>query len=300
MTILLVDHNNLGHRCRVGLGNEGSAFLYKYLRTLRALVAEVGATQLILVKEGSPDHRYEVYPEYKGNRRVKPDDPKANEKWAEVMAFKEKLDEPIDFCLKNLEVSVLKHPKLEADDLIANLARHFASKGKDVVVASNDQDFVQLLGDGDPRIRVYDTGAKDFVVPPTVFSLSKGKSDGLQALTVKQLITFKALTGDKSDNIPGVPGFGPKKALKAACDPGFDPATALSAESLATFERNVKLVEFKPLDDDGWRRAQLSQGRFDPAAIMVDFHMLDMPSMAAEPAYSRFIDTFGKLTRVTL
>jgi len=282
MTVMLLDLNNFAHRCRAGFTNDGSAFLFKFVRNLRALVAEINPTSLVFVKEGSPEHRYELYPEYKGNRRVKKDDPEAEKKWVELMALKEQVDEAVNFCLKNLEVTVLKHPKCEADDLIANVARALAKEGKDVVVASNDKDFTQLLGES-PHIRVYDIGAKDYMPQPTV-----------------NVRVYKALIGDKSDNVPGVPGFGPKKAEKAASDPNFDPVTALSPESLTIYERNLKLITFLELDQDSWRKVQADRGRWDPAALMIDFCMLGMESLAEEKAYNRMCETFGSLSQAAL
>jgi len=296
MTILLLDLANFARRAaHSGLANEGSSFTFKFLRNLRALVAKIEPTSLVLVKEGSPIHRYEIFPEYKAQRRVKADDPKAEEKFQELMDLKGQIDEAINFCLKNLEVTVLKHAKLEADDLIASLVRELAKDGKDCVVASNDKDFEQLLGGEPARIRVYDLGKKDYMPIPTDY-------DGLKVsvLTSEQILRKKALLGDKSDNIPGVPGFGPKKAEKAMLDPKFDPMTALSADSLNIYERNLKLVRFLELDKEGWRHVQRDVGHFDPAACLIDFHMLGMPSMAEEKAYNRFCTTFGALKEAKL
>ncbi len=315
MSVILLDLNNFAYRCRLGVARPGgkstnisteentrnptTSFLYMFVRNLRALVATFQESSekpcsLVFVKEGSPDHRHEIFPEYKAQRRVKVDDPKANEKWKEIMALKEQMDDAVGFCLKNLEVSVIKHPRLEADDLIANVARDLAKDGKNCIIASNDKDFEQLLGDGYPQIQVYDTDAKEFR------SIPKSPLNVEEALTTKQLISIKALMGDKSDNIPGVTGFGPKKALKAVMDPEFDPVIALSADNLAIYERNLKLVRFYELNQDEWRKVQLDRGRFDPAAIMVDFVMNDFKSLLEQKAYDRFIDTFGALERAKL
>ena len=286
MSTLLLDLNNFGHRCRAGFTNDGSAFLFKFVRNLRALVAEINPTSLVFVKEGSPEHRYEIFPEYKGNRRVKKDDPEVEKKWKEIMELKEQLDEAVQFCLKNLEVTVLKHPKCEADDLIANIAHALAKEGKDVVVASNDQDFKQLLTtDEFGKIRVYDLGKKEYMTKP--------EHDAL---------VYKAIVGDKSDNIPGIPGYGPKKALKltqAIADGSFD-LEHLGQEHYDVYQRNLKLIKFLELDQDQWRRVQADRGKWDPAALMIDFCMLGMESLAEEKAYNRMCDTFGSLQRAVL
>lgn len=286
MTILLLDLNNFAHRCRAGFTNEGDAFLFKFVRNLRALVAAIEPTSLVFVKEGSPEHRYAIYPEYKGNRRVKVDDPEAMKKAQEIMDLKEQVDEAVNFCLKNLEVTVLKHAKCEADDLIANLAHGLAKEHKDVVVASNDQDFKQLLSaDQTGRIRVYDIGKKEYMTKPELDTL-----------------VYKAIVGDKSDNIPGIPGYGPKKAAKLAAaiaDGSFD-VQHLGQEHYEIYERNLKLVKFLELDDHQIRRIELQRGHFDPAALMIDFCMLGMESLVEPKAYNRMVETFGSLKEASL
>lgn len=286
MTVLLLDLNNFAHRCRAGFTNEGAAFSFKFIRNLRALVEAIGPTSLVMVKEGSPEHRYALYPEYKGNRRVKADDPKAQEKAMEIMALKEQVDEALKFCVKNLEVTVLKHPKCEADDLIANIARALAKEGKASVVASNDKDFAQLLfSDDTGLIKVYDTGSKSYVEKPAIDPL-----------------VLKAIVGDKSDNIPGIPGYGPKKAAKLAAaiaDGSFD-VQHLGQEHYEVYDRNLKLVKFLDLAQDDWRKVQAERGHFDPAAIMIDFHMLGMESLAEPKAYAKICETFGSLQEAKL
>lgn len=262
-----------------------SNFTFQFLRNLRALVDTLKPSSLILVKEGSPEHRYEIYPEYKGHRKVKKDDPEAETKWAEIMALKEQVDEAVNFALKNLEVTVVKHPAMEADDLIAYIARDLAKDGKDCVIASSDKDFQQLLRES-PRIRLYSFNTKDYVEPPAY-----------------DVLVYKAIVGDKSDNITSIaPGYGPKKAMKlveAIADGSFD-ASQLPSEQLEIYERNLKLVKFFVPAEHQLRKLQLDTGHFDPAACMIDFLMLDMPSLVQEPTYSKFCETFGSLREAKL
>lgn len=273
---LIVDFQNFAHRCKAGFSNEGTAFLFKFVRNLRALVAEHSPTSLVLVKEGSPAHRYELFKEYKGNRKIKEDDPKLEEKWKELMGFKEKTDEAIDFALKNLEVTVLRHPRLEADDVIANYARFLADKGEEVVVASNDKDFVQLLYRAPENIKVWDPGKKAFIVAPEY-----------------DPVVYKALTGDKSDNIPGIQGFGPKKAAFSAADPDFARTYHDLGEFSDEFRRNYKLVEFAQMRDEDWYRVEAQRGKWDPAALMIDFHTFGFASLTKDKTLNSFYDTFG-------
>jgi 5'-3' exonuclease len=286
MTTMLLDLNNFAHRCRAGFTNDGSAFLFKFVRNLRALVAEIGPSSLVFVKEGSPEHRYELFPEYKGHRRVKKDDPEVEKKWKDIMELKEQVDEAVNFCLKNLEVTVIKHAKCEADDLIANVARALAKEGKPCVVASNDKDFAQLLfEDQTGLIKVFDTGTKEYVAKPE-----------------QDPLVLKAIQGDKSDNIPGIPGYGPKKAAKLAAaikDGTFD-LEHLGQEHYEVYQRNHKLVKFFELDQDAWRRVEAARGKYDPAGLMIDFCMLGMESLTEKKTYDRICETFGSLKQAVL
>jgi 5'-3' exonuclease len=280
---LVVDFQNFAHRAKAGFNNEGTAFLFKFARNLRALVAQHSPTSLVFVKEGSPSHRYELYKEYKQNRKVKEDDPKLQEKWNELMEFKQKADEAISFSLKNLEVTVLRHAKFEADDVIANYARFLAEKGEEVVVASNDKDFAQLLWEGHENIRVWDPGTKSFMKRPDVNPM-----------------LLKAFMGDKSDNIPGIKGFGPKKALSAVKDPNFVKSYLENGMFANDLNRNLQLIEFVNMTKDDWRRVEVQSGKWDPAALMIDFHTYGFASLTNDKTLQSFYETFGGMNSAKL
>jgi DNA polymerase-1 len=278
---LILDLHNFAHRCRAGMSNDGDNFLFKFIRNLRALVATHKPNAMVFVKEGSPKHRYELFKEYKQNRKVKEDDPNLKEKWAELMGFREKINEAADFALKDLEVTVMRHGALEADDVIANYARFLAGKGEEVVVASNDKDFVQLLYGAPPNIKVYDIGKKEFMATPD-----------------HDPVVYKAIAGDKSDNIPGVEGYGPKKASKCAQDLSL--IEQWGEENRAVYERNLKLVRFYEMTDDDWRHTQIQRGRWDPAALMIDFMSFEFTSLVEQKTLEKFYETFGNMKMATL
>lgn len=98
----------------------------------------------------------------------------------------------------------------EADDLIAMVTRRYAKKNWDITIVSGDKDFNQLIMPPNP-------GVHGEVI---IFNTSKSKSYGYTTLpkevgyTAEQCVDYLSLTGDKSDNIPGYPGIGHKRALK--------------------------------------------------------------------------------------
>lgn len=137
-----------------------------------------------------PTFRDDWYPEYKANRSPMPDD------------LRSQID-PIHEVVRLLGWKVLSVPGVEADDVIATLARIAASQGVQVVVSSGDKDLSQLV---DERITIIDTMsgkrrdvagvAQEFGVPPAL------------------MVDYQALVGDAVDNVPGVAKVGPKTAVK--------------------------------------------------------------------------------------
>ncbi|MGH3157336.1 MAG: 5'-3' exonuclease [Streptosporangiaceae bacterium] len=102
----------------------------------------------------------------------------------------------------------------EADDVIATLAA--ASTGREVLIGSMDQDFYQLLRDpdvGQAPVRVLNTAMR-----PGARLIGPAEVTARYRITPGQYTDFRALCGDVSDNIPGVPGIGVKTAAALLCD----------------------------------------------------------------------------------
>ena len=161
------------------------------LTMLTKLIRERKPTYLAVAldsREGS--FRRDLYPEYKANRPPIPED-------------LERQIERIYELVEALGIPALSAPRVEADDVIATAARRAHEKGWETVVVSADKDLLQLVG---PDTVMWDTMRdRVFGVPETV------KKFGVPPEQVRDLL---ALTGDSSDNIPGVPSVGPKTAAK--------------------------------------------------------------------------------------
>ena len=154
-----------------------------------------------LLQQASPSHlaicfdealessfRNEIYPDYKANREPAP--PELRRQFAHCRAVAEALG--ID-CFSDAEY--------EADDLIGTLARRRREAGQRITVLSSDKDLVQVLKSGDEW---WDFARQRRLDP-----------DGVEetfGVRPEQMADFLALTGDPVDNIPGVPGIGPKSA----------------------------------------------------------------------------------------
>lgn len=166
--------------------------VYGFLRFLAEFFETARPAHLMVAFDQSltSSFRSEIFPAYKANR-----DPSPPELKAQLVAC--------ETLVGSLGISTLKHPRFEADDLIASAALLARDSGYRVVVVSGDKDLSQVLHDGDlwwdyARNRRLDAAGvhQRFGVWP------------------HQISDFLALVGDAVDNIPGVPGIGPKTAAR--------------------------------------------------------------------------------------
>lgn len=138
--------------------------------------------------------RTEMYAAYKGQRKPTPSE----------------LSEQFPLAMKvlgTMGIPTLELDNYEADDIIGTFAKH-APEAVEVVIVTGDRDELQLV---DKRTRVYYT--KRGISDIQIFD-EKEFAANYEGLVPQQLIDLKGLMGDTSDNIPGVPGVGPKTALK--------------------------------------------------------------------------------------
>ncbi len=160
-----------------------------------------------------PTFRHEQYAEYKAQRKPMPDD----------------LRPQIDLIKQVVEaanVTLVALQGYEADDIIGTLAKQASAEGIDVYIATGDKDALQLL---DEHTRLYDTKRGEEY---TADNLAEDKG-----LRPDQITDMMALSGDTSDNVPGIRGIGPKTALKLIQDYGslenvFDHVDEISAKAL--------------------------------------------------------------------
>ena len=212
--VLIVDGLNLYLRAFAvnGALNENGVpvgGLTGFLRSLAYAIREVNPTRVIVVYDGQggSQRRRKIHPEYKANRkpgkRITRWDAFKNateEKDAMKIQFS-RLIEYLDF----LPINVISIDKIEADDTIAYIAHTLLDE--DVTILSADQDFLQLVNE---RITVWSPTKKKFYTPRMV--------EADYGVPAHNFLMYKVLMGDKSDNIEGVKGLGPKKLPKIVPD----------------------------------------------------------------------------------
>ena len=177
--------------------------LVGFMKSLGYAIKLIQPTRVVLVFDGQGNitNRRNTYSEYKANRQIK-----RITNFNVFSTLEEESDSVatqmlrlLDY-LKTLPVNISIIDKIEADDTIAYLSQKLKD---DVVIYSADQDFLQLVNE---RITVYSPIKKKFYRPNDVYEQ--------YGLYPHNFITMKCLMGDKSDNLPGVKGLGPKKLFK--------------------------------------------------------------------------------------
>lgn len=204
---LVIDGSSLIHRAFFALPplttkqgvNTGA--VYGFCNMLAKLLGDVKPKWLAVAFDKSrKTFRTELFADYKGQRKPTPSE------LSEQFPLARRL-------LEAMNITVLETDGYEADDIIGTFAVH-APKEAEIIIVTGDKDELQLL---DERVKVYFT--KRGISDIKTYDVAAFAED-YEGLEPKQLIDLKGLMGDSSDNIPGVPGVGPKTALKLICEYG--------------------------------------------------------------------------------
>ena len=174
----------------------------------------------VILDHSSKTFRNEIYPEYKANREAPPEDLRPQFGL-------------IRQATKAFNLPCIEAKGFEADDLIATYARVAAEEGADVTIISSDKDLMQLIT---PQVIMYDQ-MKDRRV---------GADEVREKFGVgpEKMIDLQALAGDSTDNIPGVPGIGPKTAALLLDEYGDLETLLERAGEIKQNKRRENLIEF--------------------------------------------------------
>ena len=192
---------------------------FVFCQMLLSFIRDCKPTYLAMAVDGPAAklERRKLYPEYKITRKPTPEDfhPQAQR----IMEI-----------VRKMGIPVLELEGYEADDILATAAERFASPQLDVVLVSRDKDLDQLVG---PHCTLYDP-MKDEIIDAAAIEREKG-------FRPDQAVEVQTLTGDSTDNIPGVPGVGPKTAAKLIARYGTaDEVIAHADEQTPKLKENLK------------------------------------------------------------
>lgn len=267
--VLIFDGMNFLYRSQISFGNNSASggdyyMIFNFFRNLRATIGQFSPTKVYFAMEGHPQFRYDLYPEYKANRKAA----HKKEGFDKFLYAKE-----ISYnLLKSFPITICKSELYEADDTISSLAKFLnaSNPNEEIVIITSDNDYIQLISPDTPNIKVYSAMKKTFLT----YS--------------KNFLEMKSLMGDKSDNIKGC--MGEVKAAKVCQD------DKLLKQAIETnkdiFERNMKLVKFQEISIDN---IVMMEGVFDVELIKSEFERMEFKTILAEAAWKKFVDTFMSL-----
>jgi DNA polymerase-1 len=253
---------------------DGSGFIFRAYHAMPPLTrpdgtpvgAVLGFTSMVLklLEETDADHiavvfdsaratfRNRIYDQYKANRPAPPDDL--------VPQFKLVREATDAFNICRIE-----RPDFEADDLIATYARHAADMGAMVTIVSSDKDLMQLVSD---RISMLDT------MKTPMKSIRDAEVREKFGVGPNKVVEVQALIGDSVDNVPGVPGIGPKTAAELITMYGDLENLLKHAEEIKQPKRREALIE------------HADQARLSRRLVLLDDHVplpCPMADLAIKP-----------------
>ncbi|MFH2046200.1 MAG: DNA polymerase I [Pseudomonadota bacterium] len=200
--------------------------IFGFARILIKLIEDWAPKYVVMVFDAKgPTFRHDLYKDYKATRPPMPDDLQI-----QIPYIKE--------ITKAFNLPVIEIQGYEADDVIGTLAHRAEDSGFSSVMVTGDKDFLQLVTD---KSIIWDP-MKDKVTDLNSFKEEFG-------LMPKQMIDVMGLSGDTSDNVPGVPGIGPKTALDLIKNFGSMKNLYDNIDSITKKKQHENLIQFKEQAD---------------------------------------------------
>ena len=182
-------------------GNNVSA-VYGFFNTVMSLVRQYGPQYLVVAMDSKgKTFRHEMYDQYKANREKTPED-----LHAQIPI--------IDSILDGMHIPHFEQVGMEADDIIATIAKKASKEGLETVMVTGDKDLLQLVRDDVLALRPPRKGEKEYRLC--------GKDEVMEIFGVapNQIVDYLTILGDSSDNVPGINGIGEKGAVKLLSEYG--------------------------------------------------------------------------------
>src|ERR671917_263496 len=206
---------------------------------------------------GKPAFRMEIYPEYKAQRTSMPEELKAQ------------LDH-LDEILEAMNIPAIRAEGFEADDVLATLSKRLP-EDVELMIVTGDQDAMQLVN-GSVKVLRTTRGVSE--------TKAYGRDEVIEeyGVTPEQIPDYKALTGDPSDNIPGVRGIGPKGAANLLKQFGSLDGVYGNLDNIPAKGTRNKLEEGK---ESAFMSLELAKMRFD-VPVKFDPEMLHFEGVSPE------------------
>lgn len=267
MKVLFLDAYNLIYRARAGFAMGDYPVIYNFFRQLRPLIEQFNPDKVYFVLEGNPKFRNQLSEgDYKSNRTSAGDE------------FHRQKAAIINMVGELFPFESVRHPELECDDTIATLAVKHCKEGDEATIISSDSDFIQLLNFENLNITLYNPVKKKLIEKPDY-----------------DYVTWKALRGDATDNIPGIPRIGDKTAEKLVKNPKMLSELLENTEKKKIFERNINLIRLVDFSND-MSKLERKPSVADFEQLYSVFEDLGFDSFLKEKTWNKFVQTFARLT----
>ena len=260
--------------------------------------------------KGGSKRRRDIYPDYKLGRKPltrlnRTYDMTTEKDEQDLMRYELVI---VAKALMKLPITTITLDHVEADDIISYIAQHVGENGGESIIYSTDKDFLQLVGDG---IKVWNPVRKKTYIPEIVVEDYE--------IHPNNFLLYRALTGDTSDNLPGIKGLGMKTLLKIV--PEFVTEQPLTFDDVIdaaensklkvasrivdeqeSIKRNIKLMSLRSVmisDNNKMKilnkinRPQLSLHKYDLTKLLIETNIL--PAMQNYDSW--VVSTFNPLTR---
>lgn len=247
--LLIVDGLNLAFRWK---HQKKEFFKVEYVRTIESLAKSYDCGEIVVLGDGGSDYRKTIDSEYKANRKERYADQTEEEK-QEFLNFLGEFQKTVDLCNEKGYLT-MKFKGVEADDIAAVICLNREEIGiEDIWLVSSDKDWDLLVNENISRFSTV-----------TRKETTMDNWDEHYDFHPDMYLTFKCLTGDKGDNVPGVNGIGPKRASSLIATHGdvFDLMSQLPIDSKYKFMQNLN--EFG--SDNLAKNVELMDLSYDPDA----------------------------------
>lgn len=266
MKILIIDTYNEIHRAKTGFVKGEFFIIYNFFKNFKALVEKFTPNRIFLALEGYPKFRYQLYPDYKKDRRLI----KQASSQDKQVFFNNQKDKILEL-MQHLPAVSVSAVDYESDDIINTLAHDL--KDEEITIISNDHDYIQLLQQNFASLQIFDPRVKDFLVAPSYHYL-----------------TWKSLAGDKSDSIPGI--ISNKKAEILSQSPSELDHFLSSPENHANFKLNLDLINFRSIPSD---ELQFSNYQVNFDILKQEFEKMEFSSLLNEKYWNKFTSVFSEV-----
>ena len=258
--------------------------VYGFTLMLRKIIADIRPDMLLMALDSKErTFRHDIFPDYKANRPAMPED------LALQLPY-------IDKLIEAFNVSALRMPGWEADDIIGAVAARACQDGYEVVIVTSDKDLMQLVR---PGVRIYDSMKDKNIGPEEVM-----ERFGVPPEKVPDVL---GLMGDSSDNIPGAPGVGEKTARALVAEHGDVEGVIAAADGMTKKKKlreslieNAELIRLSkklatvdlaapvPIEYEKWRAVAPDAEKLRMLFTELEFKTMlaDIP-VAPRPAIAR-------------